>query len=181
MAKYHINPETGVPGLCKAEKQCRFGGNEAHYSSSEDARQAFELSMAGQAFTSPFPGHPRNLALFGSQTMSHVKRALSYSYGDLRSYDRTLFYELDAAQVNTDWDNPEQVLATVKLFESARTQMASASDVGSEAGRADRRRASCAGRAAVVLEEHLSQVPFKLLDKDYNADPEGARSRWLSA
>jgi hypothetical protein len=41
--KYHINPATGNPGVCKAKHQCRFGDLETdHYSSKEDARAAFE-------------------------------------------------------------------------------------------------------------------------------------------
>lgn len=46
MAKYHIN-EKGVPGVCSANIQCRFGGDAQHYASPEIAQKAFELSMAG--------------------------------------------------------------------------------------------------------------------------------------
>jgi len=42
MAKFHINPETGEPGLCKAQKQCPFGGDDAHFTSKEAARTAYE-------------------------------------------------------------------------------------------------------------------------------------------
>lgn len=42
MAKYHVNPETGEPGECKAEIKCRFGSPEEHYTSPEAARKAFE-------------------------------------------------------------------------------------------------------------------------------------------
>lgn len=45
MAKYHINPETGEPGECKAEIKCRFGSPEEHYTSAEAARKAFEDSQ----------------------------------------------------------------------------------------------------------------------------------------
>lgn len=48
MAKYHINGE-GNPGLCKAQSgKCPFGGEANHYSSQENARKAFELSMASK-------------------------------------------------------------------------------------------------------------------------------------
>ena len=40
--KFHINPETGNPGKCRAMFRCRFGGNEDHYATPEDARTAFE-------------------------------------------------------------------------------------------------------------------------------------------
>ena len=50
MPKYHINPETGVPGACKAKVKCRFGEGVLHYASKEAATQAFEASMEGQAW-----------------------------------------------------------------------------------------------------------------------------------
>lgn len=49
MTAFHINPKTGIPGECGAgDGNCPYGGNESHYSSAAGARQAFELSMAGQ-------------------------------------------------------------------------------------------------------------------------------------
>ncbi len=45
MAKFHINPKTGEPGQCRAEKQCPFGGDEAHFTSKEAARQAYEAAQ----------------------------------------------------------------------------------------------------------------------------------------
>ena len=45
MAKYHVNPETGNANVCRARKNCPFGGDEAHYPTKEAARQAYELSM----------------------------------------------------------------------------------------------------------------------------------------
>lgn len=48
MAKYHVN-DKGESGQCRAEKGgCPFGGEAQHYSSPEVARQAYELSMAGE-------------------------------------------------------------------------------------------------------------------------------------
>lgn len=44
MAKYHINPKTGNPGLCKAKDNCPFGGADEHYSSKDVARAAYEAS-----------------------------------------------------------------------------------------------------------------------------------------
>lgn len=42
MERYHINPETGNPGICRAEVRCRYGGAAEHYTSKEEARAAFE-------------------------------------------------------------------------------------------------------------------------------------------
>ncbi len=58
MSKFHINPKSGEPGACKANNGgCPFGGDEAHYESTDDARKAFEFSMAGKEFT-----HEKNVA-----------------------------------------------------------------------------------------------------------------------
>lgn len=49
--KYHINPETGNANKCFAKPgNCRFGSDENHYGSKDDARTAYESSMAGQEF-----------------------------------------------------------------------------------------------------------------------------------
>lgn len=44
--KFHINPETGNPGKCRALFKCRFGGDNEHYESPEAARKAFETENA---------------------------------------------------------------------------------------------------------------------------------------
>lgn len=43
---YHVNPQTGEPGLCTAAIQCRFGGTEEHYADTTSAREAFEKSQS---------------------------------------------------------------------------------------------------------------------------------------
>jgi hypothetical protein len=48
MAKYHINPTTGNPALCKAKHQCRFGDIETdHFESFDEARAAYEKTIEG--------------------------------------------------------------------------------------------------------------------------------------
>jgi len=43
MSTYHINPKTGNPGICHAEKgRCPFGSSEEHYESKSEARAAYE-------------------------------------------------------------------------------------------------------------------------------------------
>lgn len=45
-ARYHINPQTGNPGVCRAQYNCRFGSiDREHYDSKEEARAAFEKKM----------------------------------------------------------------------------------------------------------------------------------------
>jgi hypothetical protein len=43
--KFHINPETGDPGRCQADKKCRFASSSEHYSTPEAAREAYENIM----------------------------------------------------------------------------------------------------------------------------------------
>ncbi len=45
MAKFHVNPATGEPGICRARRNCPFGGAEEHYDSKEAARAAYERKM----------------------------------------------------------------------------------------------------------------------------------------
>lgn len=50
MNRYHVNPETGKTGICKAVNQCRFNLSEnEHYETESDARKAYEES-ASQSF-----------------------------------------------------------------------------------------------------------------------------------
>lgn len=39
---YHVNPETGEPGLCKAEQECPFKGETEHYKTLTEATEAAE-------------------------------------------------------------------------------------------------------------------------------------------
>ena len=44
---YHINPETGNPNLCRAEKgKCPFGSPEEHFPTKGEALLAYENRMA---------------------------------------------------------------------------------------------------------------------------------------
>jgi hypothetical protein len=50
--KYHINPATGQPGKCTAStKPCRFGGENNHFGTKEEARKAIEQTLS--KFTVP--------------------------------------------------------------------------------------------------------------------------------
>ena len=56
MARYHLNPETGDPGLCRARRgSCPYGGPAVHYGSAEEARVAYEAQQReqGDSFTTP--------------------------------------------------------------------------------------------------------------------------------
>lgn len=46
MPRYHVNPETGEPGLCRAKKACPFGNLEVdHYNTRTEARKEYERRM----------------------------------------------------------------------------------------------------------------------------------------
>jgi hypothetical protein len=50
MARYHINPKTGNPGVCHAKNKCPFGDIQSdHYDSKEDARKGYEQKMSKAA------------------------------------------------------------------------------------------------------------------------------------
>lgn len=50
MTKYHINPTTGNPGICRAEAgKCPHGANAPHFNSKEEAREAFEKQQGAQS------------------------------------------------------------------------------------------------------------------------------------
>lgn len=49
MAKYHLNPETGEAGVCRAlAGNCPFSAGSEHYSSVEEARASYEAIMEGK-------------------------------------------------------------------------------------------------------------------------------------
>lgn len=43
---WHVNPETGEPGLCRAAVSCPFGGNDLHFDTENDARKFYEAKMS---------------------------------------------------------------------------------------------------------------------------------------
>lgn len=48
--KFHVNPQTGDPGPCRALSNCPFGGDEVHYDSLSSARAGYESSMKALGF-----------------------------------------------------------------------------------------------------------------------------------
>jgi hypothetical protein len=53
MMKYHVNPDTGQPGLCRAQQQCRFGSAQEHYPTKEIAQKAYETANVKKLFAVP--------------------------------------------------------------------------------------------------------------------------------
>lgn len=49
MARFHVNPESGKPGQCKAQHGgCPFGGEENHFASQAEAQAHYEATMANE-------------------------------------------------------------------------------------------------------------------------------------
>ncbi len=49
--KYHINPDSGKPNICKAQEgNCPYGGEDRHYATREEARGAYE-AIYGDSWT----------------------------------------------------------------------------------------------------------------------------------
>lgn len=49
MAIYHLNPTTGEPGLCGAQRdKCPFGSRDEHFATPDAARKSFEDSQVGK-------------------------------------------------------------------------------------------------------------------------------------
>lgn len=45
--KYHFNTKTGNPNICRAEKNCPFGGPEVHFATKDQARKGYEAGQNG--------------------------------------------------------------------------------------------------------------------------------------
>lgn len=53
--RWHVNPETGNPGRCRAKSKCRFGDMEAdHHATAELAAQAYEASAGRDELKAQF-------------------------------------------------------------------------------------------------------------------------------
>lgn len=64
MARYHINPNTDEPGICRAHSgRCPFGSADEHFDSPEAARVAFEQSNSGRTFTKAVKRVERDVAI----------------------------------------------------------------------------------------------------------------------
>lgn len=84
MAKYHINPRTGLTSACGARANCPFGSMLTdHYATREAAQAAYEARMKGEVF----PSSAR-----GSGSVSHLTPELreAWGNGDVKAQDQVL-------------------------------------------------------------------------------------------
>lgn len=60
MNKYHINPKTGKPGICRAKTQCRFGEASDHYDTPAAAQEGYEEMMKANTLVSRKSAKPQS-------------------------------------------------------------------------------------------------------------------------
>jgi hypothetical protein len=95
MARYHINPKTGNPGLCTAKNQCPFGDlDKDHYSTRRSALEAYEKNQSHQLL----PGLTKQRASsISSQELldragTHVREILeneTYNHVELKQFSQS--------------------------------------------------------------------------------------------
>lgn len=96
MAKYHVN-DKGESGQCRAEKGgCPFGGEAQHYSSPEIARQAYELSMAGEQIAT--------VKKASSEKVKKAAKSLGETLDELLSRRRTVMDDMPLSREDFDPD-----------------------------------------------------------------------------
>lgn len=86
MTKYHVN-SAGEPGACSAKIECPFGGDQQHYSNPDNARKAFELSMAGETIKT---------------TKKAAKKDISFADESRQQYDPQKYEDFEFDTVTYD-------------------------------------------------------------------------------
>jgi hypothetical protein len=83
--KYHISPTTGNPNRCYANtKPCPIGGEGEHYSSKEEAREAFEASQGGSLSSVSRKGVEKEVK---TPTDLQLRVAFNESFEDVITYN----------------------------------------------------------------------------------------------
>lgn len=107
MAKYHINPETGRVNICRADdskaKGCPFGGAEAHYTTKEGARSAYEKQ--NETFQS-----------------APLKKLSSKEKEEVARQERIKRWGPEGGGPNVDGMNPDEAFAERKRFAKSAIQ-----------------------------------------------------------
>lgn len=75
--KYHVNPKTGRPGVCRAVQNCRFGDEKSHYDSKASAQKAIEEKLKELNVAPPIsrkPAKPKEDVSQKSETQIKAER-----------------------------------------------------------------------------------------------------------
>lgn len=151
MAKFHINPTTGVTGECKStEGKCPFGGETSHYPSRENAQKAFELSNAGQTLPASvskgdpgMEGMPMRATTQATGIEAMPKYPAHTVSSMVRIVDGELTMERNAEATINRWpstysDRADEALrhATATMYEYAETNRLTRDEFRAEAEKA---------------------------------------------
>lgn len=118
MGKYHINPETGNPGLCRAQQQCRFGGSSAHYGSEQEAREAFEVTQeALQSFKKEDPAESKTVFLLKSGDKHDGDVTIIKSFEELKEALEDDFSDDFTEAQQKEWDKATTTEELNKVLE----------------------------------------------------------------
>lgn len=109
---FHVNPETGEPGPCRASIQCRFGDKTEHYESPEDARAAYEIQMNNELIES-LTSKNASLTEFLASRKFTDRELQDIGYGSFDNGDGISFDKEDSYDANI-WtgklkDGPEDI------------------------------------------------------------------------
>lgn len=77
MSKFHVNPNTGNTGTCKAKRSCPFGDLEKdHYDSKAEARAAYEKKMEKSFSTLKLPPNHEDRFGFSAKEVDKVSQRI---------------------------------------------------------------------------------------------------------
>jgi len=77
MSKYHVNPETGNPGVCKATTgNCPFGSDDLHFNTKWEARISYEQSQRDEILKKIYVSDEDKVSLL-TRTHSDYKKELN--------------------------------------------------------------------------------------------------------
>jgi len=91
MNRFHVNPQTGNTGECRAVYECPFG-EENHYDSLEEARDAYEASMSSNSLVALAKRDLRDESLIGQFPYGDLElNGISFER-DRNSYDAAYYH-----------------------------------------------------------------------------------------
>ena len=125
--KYHLNPESGNPGICRAQEgNCPFGDSNQHYGSEAEARRAYELTqelgeltpnaLLGKLNFSPPSGKIALLGLLGSRAYGMAREDSDYDLRAIYQAPPRQLLTLDRPQDTIDRTEPDATMWELNHF-----------------------------------------------------------------
>lgn len=92
MAKYHINPETGTPGICTATvRGCKFaidGEMPKHYNNEQEAQKAYEITNSKNTVQTLSQNKPAGLKKMTKAEIKELDNKISDLSGGSYSFEQ---------------------------------------------------------------------------------------------